>query len=80
MQTIAERMVEKVDDQLKEQIVHWAAYYVRTSQPLVDEDMVDPRTGTEDEDGLEEDFSHRGVHRKGHDVSRGTNSASLLLI
>ncbi|RSH93963.1 Replication factor C (RF-C) subunit [Saitozyma podzolica] len=27
LDTIAERMVEKVDDQLKEQIVHWAAYY-----------------------------------------------------
>ena len=28
-QTIADRLVEKVDDELKKQIVHWAAYYVR---------------------------------------------------
>lgn len=27
-QTVAERLVEKVDDTLKEQIIHWAAYYV----------------------------------------------------
>lgn len=26
--TVAERLVEKVDDTLKEQIIHWAAYYV----------------------------------------------------
>jgi len=27
-QTIAERLVDKVDDDLKPQIVHWAAHYV----------------------------------------------------
>jgi replication factor C subunit 3/5 len=27
-QTIAERIIEKVDDDLKPQVVHWAAYYV----------------------------------------------------
>ena len=27
-QTISERLVEKVDDELKKQIVHWTAYYV----------------------------------------------------
>ena len=27
-QTIADRLVDKVDDTLKPQIVHWAAYYV----------------------------------------------------
>ena len=31
IQTISERIVEKVDDSLKQQIVHWAAHYVSPS-------------------------------------------------
>ena len=27
-QTIAERIVDKVDDDLKPQVIHWAAHYV----------------------------------------------------
>ena len=29
LQTIAERLVERSDEQLKQQIIHWAAHYVR---------------------------------------------------
>lgn len=30
-QTIAERIVEKVDPEMKAQVIHWAAYYVSLS-------------------------------------------------
>lgn len=33
-QTIAHRVVDKVDESLKGDIMHWAAFYVR-SQPIV---------------------------------------------
>jgi len=32
-QTIAERLVDKVDDDLKPQIIHWAAHYVSPLLP-----------------------------------------------
>ena len=32
-QTIAERLVDKVDDDLKPQIIHWAAHYVSALSP-----------------------------------------------
>jgi replication factor C subunit 3/5 len=32
-QTIAERLVDKVDDDLKPQIIHWAAHYASPSLP-----------------------------------------------
>jgi replication factor C subunit 3/5 len=31
IQTIAERIVDKVDDEMKPQIIHWAAHYVSSA-------------------------------------------------
>jgi len=34
--TVAERVVERVDEALKADIMHWAALYVRDTSPLSD--------------------------------------------
>ena len=34
-QTVAERVVERVDEALKADIMHWAAFYVKFSIPII---------------------------------------------
>jgi hypothetical protein len=66
IQTIAERIVDKVDDEMKPQIIHWAAHYV--SSAAAREGVKAEWTGIAHETRVQEDLPHRGVHRQGHEV------------
>lgn len=74
-QTISERLVEKVDDTIKPQIIHWAAYYVSLFVNLPSICLI-IFAGVEDADGIEENFPYRGVHREDYDVSKAMSVLS----
>lgn len=52
MKTVADRVVERVDEALKADVMHWAAFYVRTRSFRENFDSSnDTRTGAADADG-----------------------------
>lgn len=78
MQTIAERIVDKVDDEMKPQIIHWAAHYV--SSAAVIGGVIADFAGTAHETRVQEDLPHRGVYRQGHEVRLRFNTFTKVLM
>lgn len=81
LQTITERLVVRVDDLLKPDVIRWAAFYVRLLLPrfflfeipsnqasllTISNCLLWRRVGTEDEGWKQEDLSPRGFVRLSH--------------
>lgn len=73
-QTIADGLVNQVEEALKPVVIHWAAHYVSYHMDSLTRLT---RSGTTDASWIKEDLPHRGVHRQDHEGHQGGAVVSL---